>query len=84
VAFTVLCLGRAGYLTWGRAAVRRGCGVCNCGEAWQLRAALRLRGGRFLSCLGKKGPKEAAFGLRRVAVRQVYVSVRPDSDRIAD
>jgi hypothetical protein len=56
--------GRGVALTWVRSAVRRGCGVCKQGEAWQLRPALRLRGGRFLSCLGKKGTKEAAFGLR--------------------
>jgi hypothetical protein len=60
------------------------CRVCNWGEAWQLRAAERLRGGRFLSCLGKKGTKEAAFRLRRVAKLQVNVSVRPNPDRAAD
>jgi hypothetical protein len=38
-----------------------GCYVCNYGEAWQLREALRLRGGRSLSCCGKKVTKEAAL-----------------------
>jgi hypothetical protein len=31
-----------------------GCGVCNWGEAWQLRAAKRLRGGRLLFPLRRK------------------------------
>jgi hypothetical protein len=67
-----------------RSAVRRGCGVCNWGEASPRVTAIRLRGGRTLSCLGKKGTKEAALGLRRVAKLQVYVSVHPNSDRIAE
>jgi hypothetical protein len=31
-----------------------GCGICNYGEAWQLRAAKRLRGGRLLFPLRRK------------------------------
>jgi hypothetical protein len=42
-----------------------GGGVWNCGEAWPLRKAIRLRGGRFLSCICKKGTQKAALGLRR-------------------